>query len=397
MANIDTDKKSADQELAVISTEELMGMFNEKAEDLPVFWGSADVKAFPVSLDKEKYEKAKPHLQEAWKSCNESGKSLKESVQLFLECFGPEIKGYLKYFLLEKRGLFSFEEEASALDEMFAASLRYRHSREYMELLNFINRFPKYSPFNCFLLHVQNPAVSYVATAGTWFTRFQRKPKRDARPLVILAPMSPVLFVYDMNDTEGKPLPENLLRPFETKGALNNTVFDRVIHNCSLHGIAVHEDGLAHSHAGSAMRLTETTRKHYKDLNLPVNMDYLIILNKSHCLEDKYSSLAHEIGHIFCGHLGISRDGWWQDGRNRELVQREIEAESVAYLVCRRIGLSVNSDKYLSGYNAKEDKEMPFFSLNAVLLATAYIEEMGKGMWKKPKKKGILAEKEDKK
>ena len=109
-------------------------------------------------------------------------------------------------------------EELAALDEMFASSQRFRSSAEYMNMLNFVSRFPKYAPFNCFLLYTQNPAVSYVATTKQWRRNFGRKPKYDARPLVILIPFGPVLFVYDLKDTEGPgPLPTYLLRPFNTE------------------------------------------------------------------------------------------------------------------------------------------------------------------------------------
>lgn len=96
------------------------------------------------------------------------------------------------------------KQELCSLDEMFMSSRRYRSSREYLELLKFISRFRKYAPFNCALLHFQNPAISYVASASDWYRRFNRKPKRDARPLVILQPFGPVMFVYDVLDKRPK-------------------------------------------------------------------------------------------------------------------------------------------------------------------------------------------------
>jgi hypothetical protein len=42
---------------------------------------------------------------------------------------------------------------------MFGASMRYRSSREYMELLNFISKFRRYAPFNGLLLHLQNTGL----------------------------------------------------------------------------------------------------------------------------------------------------------------------------------------------------------------------------------------------
>jgi hypothetical protein len=52
-----------------------------------------------------------------------------------------------------------------------------------------------------------------------------------------------------------------------------------------------------------------------------------------------------------------------------------------------RQGLQLNSQRYLSSYRTPDDIQLPFFGLNAVLLATDYIEKMGQSRWKKPMKK----------
>jgi len=100
-----------------------------------------------------------------------------------------------------------FEGDGSALDEVFSAVHRFRSSREYLQLLRFISRFPSYSAFSAFLLYLQNPDATYVATSGTWRKRFKRELKPGARPLLILAPMSPVRFVFDLKDTQGEAFP----------------------------------------------------------------------------------------------------------------------------------------------------------------------------------------------
>jgi len=278
------------------------------------------------------------------------------------------------------------EIKLSAIDEMFAASRRYRSSREYMELLQFIARFPKYSAFNCFLLYLQNPSMTYVATAGRWRKQFKRRLKADARPLVILAPMSPVRFLYDLKDTEGQPVSPDLLKPYDKTGRVRRAVYDKTLHNCAIHGIAARDVDLRHQYADSIIPLTYKTLKQFESLNLDSQMKYLILLERGHALEEKYSSLAYDLGHIFCGHLGIDDKAWWQDRRGTGQTQARIEAESVAFLVCRRKGLLENSGKFLSGY-AQEDREIPAFSLNAVLYSAHYVEEMGKSRWRMPKKK----------
>jgi len=48
----------------------------------------------------------------------------------------------------------------SALDDLFRATLEYRKSESYLDLMRFISRFPRYAPFNGFLLFTQNPKIT---------------------------------------------------------------------------------------------------------------------------------------------------------------------------------------------------------------------------------------------
>ncbi|MFC1731112.1 ImmA/IrrE family metallo-endopeptidase [candidate division KSB1 bacterium] len=279
------------------------------------------------------------------------------------------------------------KKEICALDEMFKSSRRYRSSSEYMQLLNFICKFRKYAPFNCALLHFQNTDISYIASAADWYRRFNRIPKRNARPLVILQPFGPVMFVYDVLDTEGDPLPDYVIKPFNTRGYLNRKDYDRTIYNCTIQGIDVRDDIQGLFKAGKAIRLNPSTRDYYKDLKLSSDSSFLILLNKEHSIKEKYSTLSHELGHIFCGHLGTDKISWWPDNDEISHDIQEIEAESVAYLVCLRMGLNVISDRYLSKYKVPEDVKMPVFSINAVFQSVDYIEQMGRSRWKEPKRK----------
>ncbi|MBW2201429.1 MAG: hypothetical protein JRF71_11465 [Deltaproteobacteria bacterium] len=276
--------------------------------------------------------------------------------------------------------------ELNAIDEMFFASRRYRSSVEYLDLIHFIARFPKYSAFNGVLLYIQNPNITYVATAGNWWRQFRRRPKYYAKPLVILAPMSPVRFVYDIYDTEGAPIPNEPMKFFETKDRLSREVFEKIIHNCTLHGITVREVSRPLQPDENAISLTYEIRKRYEDLNIESWAKYLIPINRMDSLETKYATLTLGLGHIFCGHLGIDDNAWWQDRRDADQTKATIEAESTAYLVCLRKGLLKPAEKFLSPYN-QLDQEMPEFGLNGIFHATQYVEEMGKTRWKTPKRK----------
>ena len=276
--------------------------------------------------------------------------------------------------------------EWNAVDELCRASKRYRHSQAYMELLQFVSRFPNYSPFNCFLLHTQNPSISYVATAKTWLRKFKRQPMFDAHPLVILAPMGPIRFVFDINETEGYPVPASLLQTAKPKSAHLTKMLENVVFNCTIQGIRVAETPLDHAGADTATRITPAIRKKYKNLNLKKDAHYLILLDELGALEEKYASLVYELGHILCGHLGIDSNAWWSERRGLNISGEGLEAESVAFLCCQRMGLEHHAKNFLLDYTSKA-QQLPTFSLNAVLQAVNYIEDMGKSQWTKPKKR----------
>lgn len=277
------------------------------------------------------------------------------------------------------------EGDGNALDEVFHAIHKFRSSREYIQLLQFISRFPNYSMFNGFLLYIQNPDSTYVATAGTWLKRFKRNLKPGARPLLILAPMSPVRFVFDLHDTEGDPFPAAFQKRDAVAGNFIEDLFENTVHNCALHGIMVRQVGAGIPATGSAVSLSDDIRQKYPETDLDASMKYLILIYKEHPLADKYAAMAHELGQILCGHRGVDRNAWWPDRRKVNPAIAKLEAASAAYLVCRRIGLHAKAEMYLNHYQS-QDQILPMPGFNAILQAAQYIEEMGRSRWQKPRK-----------
>jgi hypothetical protein len=104
---------------------------------------------------------------------------------------------------------------------------------------------------------------------------------------------------------------------------------------------------------------------------------YERIFNANPSREAQYATLAHELGHLYCGHLGTPNPKWWPDRQGLRVAVREFEAESVCYLVCLRRGIKNPSAKYLHGY-LDANAELPSISLERVLVAAGLIEQMGK-------------------
>jgi hypothetical protein len=94
-------------------------------------------------------------------------------------------------------------------------------------------------------------------------------------------------------------------------------------------------------------------------------------------VEARYATLVHELAHLYCGHLGTPNKSWWPDRRGLAERPKEFEAESVCYLVCKRLGIDNPSDKYLSGY-VGQNEAIPAISLDCVMKAAGLIERMGR-------------------
>jgi hypothetical protein len=279
------------------------------------------------------------------------------------------------------------EADSGAVDEIFRSTARWHGSSEYAEMLEFIARFPGYSPLNAFLLFVQDPEAAFIATAKRWSRRYRRRLKPGARPLVILAPMSPVLFVYDVRDTEGQPLAADRHGPSGTKDRLPARVYENTLHNCGVQHISVRETGDPESFPEGAAQVTPAIRKRWPALDIETHARYLILMPAQSPLEEKYAALVLELAHLFCGHLGIDSDAWWADRKGLELALMELEAGSAAFLVCRRRGLD-ESGRLQPARLPGAEKQLPRLGFNAVLQAASHIEAMGKAPWRKPRRQG---------
>jgi hypothetical protein len=128
-----------------------------------------------------------------------------------------------------------------ALDELFSLTHQYRTTQSYDALLKFIARFRFYAPFNAMLVHTQMPGATFVYPPDRWLREHRRYIKPGARPLVILQPMGPVMFVFDVSDTEpesGAPaLPKEIAHPFEVRGGSICRELELTIENAKRDGI----------------------------------------------------------------------------------------------------------------------------------------------------------------
>jgi hypothetical protein len=263
-------------------------------------------------------------------------------------------------------------------------------------LLQFVSRFRFYSPFNAMLVHIQMPGATFVASPSRWLRGYHREIKVGARPLVILKPMGPVMFVFDVSDTEPQAdapeLPFEVENPFEIRRGYLRGELAQTIENAKRDGINVIEREAGSQSAGqigpakSGGSLRVMAKQNPAPEYVSVLLRYELLLNSKLSAEARFATLAHELGHLYCGHLGTPNEKWWPSRRWLSHDLREFEAESVCYLVCQRLGIDNPSAEYLSGYVGKNE-ETPAISMECVMKAAGLVEQMGRERLKPRKAK----------
>jgi len=102
---------------------------------------------------------------------------------------------------------------------------------------------------------------------------------------------------------------------------------------------------------------------------------YRLTVNQNHNPNVQFATLAHELAHLFLGHLGPDKYLSIPTRPALNLEQRELEAESTAYIVCTRNGVENQSESYLTNY-VKQDTTAEQFDLYQIMRAAGQVETL---------------------
>ena len=265
--------------------------------------------------------------------------------------------------------------EKSLLADLLEQSRVYRQSKDYLELLDFVTRLPNFAPFNAFLLRLQKPGPRFASSAYDWRRKFNRTIKEGARPLIILWPFGPIALVYEVDDTEGDPLPESVLNAFHATGEITEAKINRFSLLLDKVGIDLKliEYGDAHAGHVSAAREPEGLTVQKRSTDAKVKPDYHVRVNSTHEPNVQFVTLLHELGHLYLGHLGPDKFLNISKRPRLSRAQEELEAESLAYLVCKRNDVESKSEEYLSSY-VQANTTVEHLDLYFLLKAAGQIE-----------------------
>jgi len=237
-------------------------------------------------------------------------------------------------------------------------------SESLKEYLRAMGRFHNYSLGNAILIQTQRPGATHVAGFWTW-KRLGRRVKKGEHGIAIMAPVVyrqraavadseeedgdeivrtfKTAYVFDVGQTEGKPLPE-----FARARGDPGVYLERLERYVSKKGIKLERTAALIAAEGMSTGGT-------------------ILLKQSLSPAGQFSVMVHELAHE------LLHQGEQDEARDRRA--KETEAEAVAYVVCEGVGLdtSTASCDYIQLYRG--DRKTLIQSLERIQRTAAQILE----------------------
>lgn len=257
------------------------------------------------------------------------------------------------------------ERLKAVTDKLEAGVSEVFQSGKFENYLQTMSQFHRYSFNNVLLIAMQFPGASHVAGFNDWKRKFGRTVKKGERGIKILAPCSYTILVESemidpvtqspILDSKGNPIVKQT--PVDARRFKVVTVFDV----SQTEGKELPE--IAAELTGSVERYEEISGALEKLSPYPIQFADLPGEAKGCCnyAEERITiqpgmseaqtlkTKIHEVAHAKL-HAKIEGDGFLGDTPLKVRETREVEAESVAYVVCQHFG--IDTSDYSFGYIA---------------------------------------------
>ena len=261
------------------------------------------------------------------------------------------------------------------LSDMLETGLEtYATSDKYRDLLKTMSKFHNYSAQNCVLIASQNPEATFVAGFDSWKRNFNRYVKKDSKSIMIKSPCKYIVkneageeedrlgfkasYVFDISSTA----PISGTKPVQTGvdnlvGSVQN-FSDMILCLTSCADIPIEYQKLK-GKANGCYTESDGTPK--------------IIISDSLSEIQTVKTLIHEIAHSRL-HSSTSTE---KSEKKKTRDQRELEAESVAFIVCSHFGIDTSdySFPYILSWSAERFREILKDSMSDIQKVSSYIIE----------------------
>lgn len=249
----------------------------------------------------------------------------------------------------------------------------YATSDKYKDLLTTMSKFHAYSAQNCLLIATQNPSASFVAGFDSWKRNFHRYVKKDSHAIMIKSPCK-----YKVKDESGNEE--------EKLGFKASYVFD-IQDTAQISGKPVVQIGVDNLQ-GSVQNFSDFLLCLTTCADIPISYEKIkgkanglyteedhphIVISDSLSEIQTIKTLIHEIAHSRL-HSSKSTE---KSEKKKSRDQRELEAESVAYIVCSYFNLDTSdySFPYILSWSSERFREILKESMSDIQKVSSYIIE----------------------
>lgn len=268
-------------------------------------------------------------------------------------------------------------EHMQKLATMLESGLEtYATSDKYKDLLKTMSKFYSYSAQNCLLILTQNPQATFVAGFNSWKTNFNRYVQKGAKSIMIKAPCKytkkneesdeeeerigfRAAHVFDISDTAQIPGTKPVTIGVDNlQGSVQN-YSDLLLCLSACAGIRIDFE-----------KIKGKANGYYTEENEP-----RIVIEKSLSEIQTIKTLTHEIAH---SRLHSSKnDDKKDDKKKKTRDQKELEAESVAFVVCTHFGIDTSdySFPYVLSWSGEKFREILKDSMSDIQRVSSYIIE----------------------
>lgn len=262
-------------------------------------------------------------------------------------------------------------------DQLEEGVLRVYTSEGYLSYLSCMAKFHDYSVRNCILIFLQMPTATFCAGYNTWKSKFNRQVLAGSKSIKIIGGRKAIARIEEEDEKTGamKKVKHEYMKYFPVSiFDVSQTEGDELVSSpCK-------------NSEGDVEGCLEISSKLVEGSPVPVSFEGIedpelhgffnreekrIVVRNDMSQSQTIKTLVHEIAH---SKLHAKTDG-------KQRGHREVEAESVAYIVCARLGIDTASYSfpYIATW-AKDKEASEQLESQAIILKAAneIIETLGK-------------------